>query len=437
MYFQAFSSSHWSGTLWMFFFPKSIQILFGWPSLHLAPQSLTSGHLSAQHLSWFSFRLKGWWRWSRHRHRHRRHGRGHRCHGHGHWRRRCSGPRRCGGGREPAANPELLRCAKDLGQRVVYPIHPVHPVHLAVHRWNLEVSKVTPASAIGADPMLYRNGLFFLEDSIQYAIYIYIIIYILYYIIYIYLYIYIIYIYHYTSLYITIYHYISLYIIIYHYISYAFRKGWICTYFLWVEPLGLVEAARCYPLRLDGSNPNFCQCCLFQSWLNHQNIGIQQISIQEFGLTWSESCPLAVIIRNPPFHINFNHQNTMPSDWLCAFQVPRHGGISRTNFCMGIWVKTGTSLLKVNDMLFTPKLSPQNHGSKISTHFNKSIQTSEYSVRFSTLCQESHDIWLSLWPPAAAIPSQTQRPRRPRPVLEPGQRRHLPRFGTSQVGFKQ
>ena len=32
-------------------------------------------------------------------------------------------------GREPAANRELLRCAKDLGQRVVYPIHPVHLVH--------------------------------------------------------------------------------------------------------------------------------------------------------------------------------------------------------------------------------------------------------------------------------------------------------------------
>lgn len=59
----------------------------------------------------------------------------------------------------------------------------------------------------------------------------------------------------------------------------------------WVEPLGLVEPARCYPLRFDGD---------------------KQISIQEFGLTWSESYPLAVIMRNPPFHMNFNHQNTMP-----------------------------------------------------------------------------------------------------------------------------
>ena len=58
----------------------------------------------------------------------------------------------------------------------------------------------------------------FLEDSIQYAIYILLYIYYIIYIIYI-SYIYII-IHHYISLYIIIYHYISLYIIIYHYISF-------------------------------------------------------------------------------------------------------------------------------------------------------------------------------------------------------------------------
>ena len=249
MYFQAFSSSHWSGTLWMFFFPEIhpnpvwlTQLASSSSELDVRPSECPTSllvFLPPQRVvalepapapappPWARAQVP--WPWA--------------------LAQALQRPQALWRGREPAANPELLRCAKDLGQRVVYPIH---PVHLAVHRWNLEVSKVTPASAIGADPMLYRNGLFFLEDSIQYAYYIYI----LYYII---LYIYIIYIYHYTSLYIIIYHYISLYIIIsliyhyislyiiiyhiyhyislyiiiYHYISYVFRKGWICTYFLW------------------------------------------------------------------------------------------------------------------------------------------------------------------------------------------------------------
>ena len=217
MYFQAFSSSHWSGTLWMFFFPEIhpnpvwlTQLASSSSELDVRPSECPTSllvFLPPQRVvalepapapappPWARAQVP--WPWA--------------------LAQALQRPQALWRGREPAANPELLRCAKDLGQRVVYPIH---PVHLAVHRWNLEVSKVTPASAIGADPMLYRNGLFFLEDSIQYAIYIYIYYYIyiiLYYIYYIY--IYLIYIYHYTSLYITIYHYISLYIIIYHYIS--------------------------------------------------------------------------------------------------------------------------------------------------------------------------------------------------------------------------
>ena len=216
MYFQAFSSSHWSGTLWMFFFPEIhpnpvwlTQLASSSSELDVRPSECPTSllvFLPPQRVvalepapapappPWARAQVP--WPWA--------------------LAQALQRPQALWRGREPAANPELLRCAKDLGQRVVYPIH---PVHLAVHRWNLEVSKVTPASAIGADPMLYRNGLFFLEDSIQYAIYIYIILYILY----IY-HIYII-IHHYTSLYIIIYryislyHYISLYIIIYHYIS--------------------------------------------------------------------------------------------------------------------------------------------------------------------------------------------------------------------------
>ena len=160
-----------------------------------------------------------------------------------------------------------------------------------------------------------------------YHIYIYLIIhhYIsLYIIIYHYISLYII-IYHYISLYIIIYHYISLYIIIYHYISlYIIIYHYISLYIICISQgmnlhllfvgwtFGIGWSCPLLPTEARWIKSQFLPMLFVSILIESPKHRDKQISIQEFGLTWSESCPLAVIIRNPPFHINFNHQNTMP-----------------------------------------------------------------------------------------------------------------------------